>query len=84
MSHRWEDPIEYPTGVTSNPNRHEQIADLRGHKGEWAVLSEHKSPGAARTVKRRLKREWGSDYEFVVRKGDGGAGKIYGRYVGLS
>lgn len=75
-------PAEFPTGEASNPERDADIQALCDKPGEWRILSEHASVGAARVVKFRLRRMYGPGFEFAARKQADGSGKIHGRYVG--
>lgn len=75
----WQDPSPVTTAPASNPKRADDVERLREFPGQWALLSEHASFRAARTIKARLRKRW-PDYEFAARTGTDKEGLLYGRF----
>lgn len=87
---RWEDPpAEHGNARPKPPSRFQPIVDaLKDRPGQWAVVVENKTPGAAANLAWRMRSGLGpfapkGAFEAkTIGPAGGTVSKVYARYVG--
>ena len=86
---RWEDPPAEHGNARPKPSKYQPIADaLRARPGEWAVVTERRTPGSAGGFAAHIRTggtPFGPAGQFeakTIGPAQGSTCKVYARFVG--